>query len=276
MALDSALFDHEGANGNDPSLKLPPLMRDRPLPSPSPSVVHRTMHQLQLEMEYDAEESDDSDRRSMQGLGAASKRHATNPQDSTTDLAAQEIHALCIFDDIPALSIGRPKSQLIDALSGALPKRKWGRWRWRGPPLLSDIHVMEGIFLYERGVELSAEHRCSNCRAGKGVSPQCVVVPSHLNSQDDPLPCSNCIYDGTTKSCNALGSRGSRTERRSDPLRDPDRVVDHLAVLDLIARLKRPSGSCKDHSLPERARRIERAALHIAQAAREWGERMAE
>jgi hypothetical protein len=57
-------------------------------------------------------------------------------------------------------------------------------------------------------------------------------------------------------------------------MRDPDKVVDHMAVLEMIAQLKRPSGTRRDHSLPERARRIEAAALQIAQAARDWREKM--
>lgn len=63
--------------------------------------------------------------------------------------------------------------------------------------------------------------------------------------------------------------------RSSEPMGDPDKVVDHMAVLEMIAQLKRPPGSRRDHSLATRARRIEAAALHIAQAAREWGERAA-
>lgn len=130
--------------------------------------------------------------------------------------------------------------------------------------------------LYERGTERDASSRCNRCRAGQGVSPQCIVLPDEARDgvREPGEPCSNCLFDDIGGSCNVFGRRTPQ-QHRFEPLGDPDGVVDHMAVLEMIAKLKRPKGEARDHSLQTKAKRIEKAALHIAQAAREWGEKMA-
>ncbi|KAL7902037.1 hypothetical protein HDV63DRAFT_63499 [Trichoderma sp. SZMC 28014] len=265
----------------DPALKLPPLVLDNPLPNPAAVIAGRSMHQIQLEMEYDAEESDnDADQGpSVQGWPGGLERHASDHPSETEDLAMREMHALCVFDDVSVPPSVRPWSYLIEALSPLPTVRRWGRWRWRGEPAFGEVRVAEAIMMYERGVEQRTSHRrCGRCRAGQGISPQCVVAPEGIGQAPGVTgPCSNCLYDGVEHGCNVSGRMTpvSRSRDRSgESMRDPDKVVDHMAVLELIAQLKRPSGTRRDHSLPERARRIEAAALQIAQAARDWREKM--
>ncbi|KFA67191.1 hypothetical protein S40285_10290 [Stachybotrys chlorohalonatus IBT 40285] len=258
----------------DPSLKLPPLLRDHPLPSPSPSIRSRSMHQIQLEMEYDVEEGRNSHERS-QSHHWTSEDAATLADDGM-DQTTTRIHALCIFDEIPQLSTLQLRSQLIDSLSALPMRRRWGRWRWREQPMTTSLAIMEAIMLYERGAEQGPGRRCSHCRAGQGISPLCVVAPDQVRNGQDAGPCSNCLYDGMSHVCNASGRRTPSISAKSEfgPMDDPDRVVDHMAVLEMIAQLKRPSGVGRDHSLEGRARRIELAATHIAQAARDWGDKI--
>ncbi|KAI9171801.1 hypothetical protein HJFPF1_01292 [Paramyrothecium foliicola] len=257
MALDQGLFGDRDSNGRrgliDPSLKLPPLVLDPSLPHPA-TIAH--LHQLQLEMEYDAEESIHGNECSRR-----TEHHCdSSPEDGTNDSAMEEIHALCVFDDLPALSMNRPRSALTDSLSGALPKRKWGRWRWRQAPVLSEMNVVEAIIL-----------------SGKGVSPQCVMAPRRGVRGGDAWRCSNCIYDGAPNCCIASTGRIATladTDTQARRPEDADQVVDYMAVLSLIAQLRRPPGSRRDQSLQARASRIEHAALGIAQAARHWRENM--
>ncbi|KAK1238266.1 hypothetical protein MKX07_006412 [Trichoderma sp. CBMAI-0711] len=271
-----------GGQARGPALVLPPLVLDNSIPNPSAVIAGRSMHQIQLEMEYDAEESDnDADQGpSIQGWPGGLDRHASDHPDEASDLAMREMHALCVFDDVSVPPSARPWSYLIEAL-GPLPTvRRWGRWRWREEPAFAEVRVAEAIMMYERGIEQNtSDRRCSRCRAGQGISPQCVVAPEGITkAQGVTGPCSNCLYDGVEHACNASGRRtpvsGGR-DRVGESMRDPDKVVDHMAVLEMIAHLKRPSGTRRDHSLMERARRIEAAALQIAQAAREWREKMA-
>ena len=264
------------------SLRLPPLHRRDPEahrshPYPAPVIPGRSMHQLQLELEYDAEESDnDSDRPTVPGWPGALERHQVTQLDHTDDQTARQIHALCIFDEISVPPHEQPQSALIQALSRAPAQRRWGRWRWREQPVLAEVQVYEAVMVYERGVEQTNSQRCNRCRAGQGISPQCVVAIEGAQRGSGSGPCSNCIYDGIGPVCNASGRRTplAGLEHGSELLGDPDRVVDHMAVLEMIASLKRPAGARRDHSLPVRAKRIEAAALHIARAAREWGEKM--
>lgn len=260
-----------GSQIGDPSLKLPPIVRDQQQQPKVPG--RRTMHQIQLEMEYDVQESDDSDRPSLRSFG----RHPSDaPPDDMGDRAAREIHALCVFDALPPLpSRDQPRTPLTDLLSSFPTRRTWGRWRWRAPPSLTSPRVVEAVMMYERGSEREGSLRCNRCRAGQGVSPQCIVLPDEARDdvREPGGPCSNCLYDDIGGACNASGRRTPQ-QQRFEPLGDPDGVVDHMAVLEMIARLKRPRGEARDHSLQTRARRIEKAALHIAQSAREWGEKM--
>lgn len=263
------------------TIKLPPLSRDNLSPNSPPMVTGRSMHQIQLEMEYDAEESDNDSAKgpSIHGWPGGLERHANDHFDGLGDLAAREIHALCIFDDLAILSSARPWSYAIEALGKMPTMRKWGRWRWREQPAFSRLHVVEAIMVYERGVEQSTnDRRCSRCRAGQGISPQCVVAPEEIGTVLEIGCCSNCLYDGVQHVCNASGRKtpipGGR-ERSAEAMGDPDKVVDHMAVLEMIAQLKRPSGTHRDQSLSARARRIETAALQIAQAARDWGDKVA-
>lgn len=199
----------------DPSLKLPPLIRDH-------AGHERTMHQLQLEMEYDVQESDnDSDRPSLRSIG----RHPSTFAEETGDVAAREIHALCVFDRLATSPSVQPRSALIETLGPVPVKRTWGRWRWRGPPPLTNPRVVEAVMMYERGVEKGAEGRCNRCRAGQGVSPQCVVMPEEVRDPRQPGPCSNCHYDDIGQSCNALRTRTpmSSERQRAEPMGDPDR-----------------------------------------------------
>ncbi|KAH8125339.1 hypothetical protein FP744_10007013 [Trichoderma asperellum] len=269
------------AQARGPALKLPPLVLDNAMPNTSAVIAGRSMHQIQLEMEYDAEESDnDADQGpSIQGWPGGLERHASDHPSETEDLAMREMHALCVFDDVSVPPSVRPWSYLIEALSAVPTVRRWGRWRWRGEPAFGEVRVAEAIMMYERGVEQrTSNRRCGRCRAGQGISPQCVVAPEGIGQAPGVTgPCSNCLYDGVEHGCNVSGRMtpvsGSR-DRSGESMRDPDKVVDHMAVLELIAQLKRPSGTRRDHSLPERARRIEAAALQIAQAARDWREKM--
>ena len=266
-----------GSQIGDPSLKLPPLIGDS-----SRNHQHgpgrRTMHQIQLEMEYDVQESDDSDRPSLRSFG----RHPSDaPPEDIGDLAAREVHALCVFDQLPRMAPSDlPRSKLTDLLVRFPKRRNWGRWRWRAPPSLSDARVIQAVLMYERGSEREATSRCNRCRAGQGVSPQCIVLPDEARDEirgEPGGPCSNCLYDDIGGSCNAFGRRTPVSSRQPkfEPLSDPESVIDHMAVLEMIASLKRPKGEARDNSLPTRAKRIEKAALHIAHAAREWGEKMA-
>lgn len=266
-----------GSQIGDPSLKLPPLIRDHAMQqhTQSPGPGRRTMHQIQLEMEYDVQESDDSDRPSLRSFG----RHPSNaPPDDMGDRAAREIHALCVFDILQLPSPAeQPRTGLTELLARFPTRRNWGRWRWRAPPNLKDPRMMEAVMMYERGSELESSSRCNRCRAGQGVSPQCIILPDEAREDGDGErrgPCSNCLYDDIGGSCNAHGRR-TTSQPRFEPTGDPDGVVDHMAVLEMIATLKRPRGEPRDHSLQTRAKRIEKAALHIAQSAREWGEKMA-
>ncbi|KOS19132.1 hypothetical protein ESCO_000337 [Escovopsis weberi] len=273
--LPSSIMTGPGNPTRGSSVKLASLVRDHVLPNPSAEITNRSMHQIQLELEYDAEESDNDSEKgpSIQSWPGGLERHASDHADDILgDQATREMHALCIFDDIVLPPSARPWTPLLEDLSRAPTVRRWGRWRWREEPAFGDPRVAESIMMYERGVEQSTnDRRCSRCRAGQGISPQCVVAP------DAGAGCSNCHYDGVGGVCNASGIRtpasGCR-ERGSEATRDPDKVIDHMAVLEMIAQLKRPSGTRRDHSLPERARRIEAAALQIAQAARDWREKM--
>lgn len=271
----------------DPDLKLPPLVLDNvPPPPPNSSAVlaglaGRSMHQIQLEMEYDAEESDNDidPGPSVHGWPGGLERHTSDhPPNEASELAMREMHALCVFDDVSVPPSARPWSFLIEALSAVPTVRRWGRWRWREEPAFAEVRVAEAIMMYERGVEQNTSNRrCGRCRAGQGISPQCVVAPEGIGQAPGVTgPCSNCLYDGVEHACNVSGRRtpsGSK-DRSGESMRDPDKVVDHMAVLEMIAQLKRPSGTRRDHSLPERARRIEAAAMQIAQAARDWREKM--
>lgn len=268
-----------GSQVGDPSLRLPPIVLEPGVARPSSVVSGRSMHQLQLEMEYDVEESDnDSDIPSAHGWPGILSRDATAFPGDAGDLAAREIHALCVFDAITVPPAAQPRSPLIDALGRLPTRRQWGRWRWRQQPAFSESRVAEAIMMYERGVEQATPQRCNRCCAGQGISPQCVVGPDELNNGREPGPCSNCHYDGVGHSCNASGRStpvSAGRSRSSEPMGDAEKVIDHLAVLEMIARLKRPPGTRRDNSLATRARRIEAAALQIAQAAREWGEKAA-
>ncbi|PNY25499.1 Uncharacterized protein TCAP_04561 [Tolypocladium capitatum] len=268
--------------GRNPSLRLPPLVRHHLSATVPPLMASRSMHQLQLEMEYDAEEgdNDESEGPVIHGWTGGMERHAAALSRDVEDRGIDEIHALCIFDDVVAARCVQPASPRTKVLDTAPPVRKWGRWRWREPPTLAHVRSVEAIMLYERGVEQQLHGRCDRCRAGQGISPQCVVASAGLHGWHGPGgvgPCSNCLYDGAEHACSASGewTPGSEGGERTSPVSpDPERVVDHMAVLDMIARLKRPAGATRDHSLPVRARRIEAAALEIAQAAREWGEKL--
>lgn len=264
-----------GSQIGDPSLKLPPIGLDQSNQPLGTVSGRRTVHQIQLEMEYDVQESDDSDRPSLRSFG----RHPSDaPPDDMGDRAAREIHALCVFDALPFLPPReQPQTPLTKLLSKFPAKRTWGRWRWRAPPSLTNLRVVEAVMMYERGSERDASLRCNRCRAGQGVSAQCIVLPDEAidDVREPGGPCSNCLYDDIGGSCNAFGRRTPQRQQRFEPLGDPDGVVDHLAVLEMIARLKRPRGEARDYSLQTKARRIEKAALHIAQSAREWGEKMA-
>ncbi|KAK4084459.1 uncharacterized protein Triagg1_939 [Trichoderma aggressivum f. europaeum] len=270
-----------GVQARGTALKLPPLVLDNSMPNPAAVIAGRSMHQIQLEMEYDAEESDnDADHGpSIQGWPGGLERHTSDHPDDLGDLAMREMHALCVFDDVSVPPSARPWSYLIEALSPVPTVRRWGRWRWREEPAFAEVRVAEAIMMYERGIEQNtSDRRCSRCRAGQGISPQCVVSPEGIGQAPGVTgPCSNCLYDGVEHACNASGRRtpvGGSRDRGGESMRDPDKVVDHMAVLEMIAQLKRPSGTRRDHSLLERARRIEAAALQIAQAARDWREKM--
>lgn len=306
----------------DPSLKLPPLVRDYPLPNNAnayasnassgsgginsgsgisssngginngsgsgsnnsshrhrpPVASSRAMHQIQLEMEYDAEESEnDSDRPSLPSLTEGMAQLGALSGDGTMELE-RGIHALCIFDpvSIPASVQPGTATHLANVLSRLPVVRSWGRWRWRDPPDLSDARIVEAIIIYERGFEVRPAQRCHLCRAGEGVSPQCIMMPSEARRASDVVSCSNCYYEGCAAQCNANASaRMSPSSDKSLVHHEGDVLVDYMAVLEVIAALKRPPGADRDQSLATKARRIEVAALHIAQAAREWGEKMA-
>ncbi|UNI23591.1 hypothetical protein JDV02_009401 [Purpureocillium takamizusanense] len=229
----------------------------------------RTLHQIQLELEYDEEESD---REGRQGSAihvwkGGLQRRAARMIEDAEDEADKEIHALCIFDDVTEIVSSDSASAALQKLRASPAVRKWARWRWRHPPSHSDKRCVEAIMVYERGVSQHPEDRCNRCRSGQGISPQCVVAPTESWPGGE---CSNCLFDNVD--CNGTPSRIAAELAKGDG--DSLRVVDHMAVLELIARLKRPPGAGKEHTLPGKAKRIEVAALQIAQAARDWGEKI--
>lgn len=78
--------------------------------------------------------------------------------------------------------------------------------------------------VYERGVAQHPDDRCGRCRAGQGISPQCVVASAEL------LPdgkCSNCLFDNAD--CGSTPSRVASELAKGGG--DSVRVVDHMAVL---------------------------------------------
>lgn len=226
-------------------------------------------------MEYDAAESDnDSDRQLLPGWTGSGGR--TGASEGSEDANwERELHTLCVFDPVEMPPWAQRRSYLVSALNDAPLQRKWTRWRWREQPDLASVRGVEAVMLYERGVDCRTEQRCTRCRAGEGMSPQCVVLPRQARTGEEAVPCSNCLYDGVASGCSSFAGVGPAEDRDLEDVADATGLVDHMAVLELIARLKRPPGMRRDQSLPARARRIEIAALHIAQAAREWGHKMA-
>ncbi|KAJ6443008.1 multiple RNA-binding domain-containing protein 1 [Purpureocillium lavendulum] len=270
-------LDHDGARrtkqealaSTSPTSKPPQLLRDRLLAAMQSIATARSLHQIQLELEYDEEESDSDrgDGTSIHFWTAGLQRRAARLSEFAEDEAGKEIHALCVFDDIARSVSSFAASASFQKLGVTPAVRRWARWRWRHAPNLSDRRCLEAVMAYERGVARHQDDRCLRCCAGQGISPQCVIAPteSFPNGQ-----CSNCLFDNVECSCNSR-----RDAREFVKGADPLPVVDHMAVLELIARLKRPAGASKEHtSMPNKAKMIEVAALQIAQAAKDWGERV--
>lgn len=247
------------------------MLRDRLLAAMQSIATSRSLHQIQLELEYDEEESDSDGRQgsSIQVCKGGLQRRAARLIEYGEDEAAKEIHALCVFDDIAGSVSSHAALATPQRLRASPVVRKWARWRWRHVPNLSDKRSLEAVMVYERGVAQHPDDRCGRCRAGQGISPQCVVASAEL------LPdgkCSNCLFDNAD--CGSTPSRVASELAKGGG--DSVRVVDHMAVLELIARLKRPPGASREHTLPGKAKRIEVAALQIAQAARDWGEKISQ
>ncbi|KAH9885695.1 hypothetical protein F4778DRAFT_499937 [Xylariomycetidae sp. FL2044] len=166
-----------------------------------------------------------------------------------------------------------PESSVISRLE-ALPVRRV--WKRRGPmevPARSLQRTAEAITIYERGDILTAADRCDRCRRGNTASPECVVVPHVAGNA-----CSNCLYEGMawrcSLSCLPEHLWGASPERHKHRETSSFRGEDLRPVLDLIEQLQRVDRRDNtDLDIPQIARRIEQAALHIAEAAREWGRR---
>ena len=260
----------------DPSARLPPLRGDRSSSPQPPGLTGHAIHQVQLEREYEAAESDeDNDKQYLNGWLSYLRRNASAVPDETVDPAARDIYCLCVFESPDKFVPPQLRSPLIDGLRHLPPRRLWARWRWREQPPVSQLHVAEALVLYEKGIQQTMNKRCKRCRAGDGPSPQCVVVPDDLRNPHRPGPCSNCLCDGAGDTCNAAGRPAAREYRREagrQSTQDSESIPDHLVVLSMIAKAHGPSGSFDDHAT--RARQIESAALYIARAARRWGQEL--
>lgn len=243
----------------------PPPIQDQQWQTQLPS-LNRSMHQVQLEIEYNVEETDNENTASALPSLTEGMARLSSWGSETSDGLKGRLNALCNFDTISIPLSAYSRTLITDALKDEPIRRRWSRWKWRAPPDLSSMRILEAVMVYERGFECRPERRCTRCCAGEGVSPHC-VAPGKTRDGQESGPCSNCLYDGWGSNCSVSTGQS---------LRESDEIaVDRMAVLELIAGLRKPSGMRRDDSLKVRAERIEAAALHIAHAAREWGEKMA-
>lgn len=188
-----------------------------------------------------------------------------------------------VYDPVCLPPSGGDKTLAIRRL-GSLPiRRAWRRRNSRESPDLSSTHTVEAIMLYERGVILPEQSKCTNCRRGQGISPGCVVinreqkVQEHFTRTGDlQSTCSNCLYGGQADQCDARTSspapgQPSRTQTPSQIKQSFASNPDHLQVLDMVEKLLKSRDGHGKHDMVTRAKQIEIAALEIAQAAHEWG-----
>ncbi|OTA98135.1 hypothetical protein M426DRAFT_17729 [Hypoxylon sp. CI-4A] len=165
---------------------------------------------------------------------------------------------------------------------GSLPiQRAWRRRNSREAPDLTSTRIIEAVMVYERGMMLPLQSRCTHCRRSQGISPGCVIIHSEddqsaLPKSDERKPtCSNCLYDGKIIECDARIPAGSNQPPRTQT---PSQIKGsfasnptHLEVLKLVDKLVESKRKDGKEDVISRAKQIEMAALEIAQAAHEWG-----
>ncbi|KAI1451483.1 hypothetical protein F4805DRAFT_463756 [Annulohypoxylon moriforme] len=187
-----------------------------------------------------------------------------------------------VYDPVCLPPSGGIKTPAILKL-GKLPiRRAWRRRNSREIPDLASTRTVEAVMLYERGMMLSQQSRCTHCLQGLGISPGCVVMESEDETQviHDSIggfrsTCSNCHYDGQDSQCDAQTPSEPRPPSRTQTPNQMKKSLAsdpiHLEVLNLVDKaLKMKKGDAKDDAVA-RAKQIEAAALEIAQAAHEWG-----
>lgn len=178
-----------------------------------------------------------------------------------------------VYDSFQLPPSGTMKTPHIRQL-GSLPiQRAWRRRCAWTEPDIRETQSVEAMMLYERGEMVATAAECNRCREGHGISRECVIMPAICGKV-----CSNCLYDGKGRSCDAPQSSTVRTPRGSGIDQDwsngnvKPKKSDYITVLKLIEQMKQSSTSSpKASDVKTRARQIEEAALEVARAAREWG-----
>ncbi|KAI2607747.1 uncharacterized protein GGS25DRAFT_497276 [Hypoxylon fragiforme] len=204
-----------------------------------------------------------------------------------------------VYDPICLPPSGSARTPAIRQLGGLSIRRAWRRRNSREKPDASSARTVEAIMLYERGMMLSQQSRCTYCQRGQGISPGCVVMDAEWEPREPRDPsiaggtvelkstCSNCLYAGRTEECRTqlpspapsqpsrtntpTPNHPSRTHTPSQMRRSFASTPDHLEVLDLVEKTLRAKRGNGGNDGLSRARQIELAALEIAQAAHEWG-----
>ncbi|KAI1775936.1 hypothetical protein F4818DRAFT_392814 [Hypoxylon cercidicola] len=180
-----------------------------------------------------------------------------------------------VYDPVCLPPSGGAKTPAVRRL-GSLPiRRAWRRRNSREGPDLSSTHTVEAIMLYERGVILPEQSKCTNCRRGRGISPGCVVMEPEQKILALQSTCSNCLYDRRADQCDArappVPSQPLRTQTPSQIRRSFTSNPGHLQVLDMVDKLLKSKEGDGKYDMVARAKQIEMAALEIAQTAHEWG-----
>ncbi|KAI0146191.1 hypothetical protein GGR57DRAFT_506485 [Xylariaceae sp. FL1272] len=193
-----------------------------------------------------------------------------------------------IYDDVCLPPTGMAKTLSIRRLGRMPIRRAWRRKSYKEKPDLQQINIVEAIMVYERGQIVDADMQCDWCRDGKGATRECVIMPCIGETI-----CSNCLYDGNATGCNIChnatrppdrlktdDSEAKANDRGKSTAQINPTVEDYVSgptilmiVLKLIEQMKRASaiGLKNDINIAAKAKRIERAALEVARAAREWG-----
>ncbi|KAI6086419.1 hypothetical protein F4821DRAFT_278486 [Hypoxylon rubiginosum] len=180
-----------------------------------------------------------------------------------------------VYDTVFLPPLGFSKTPTIRRLGYMPIRRAWKRRSAAEKPNLRQARIIEAIMIYERGMVLNTESRCHRCKEGKGVSPECVIEPGSGGNT-----CSNCRFDGMGSQCQVQDAPSKHSNGGNDNKSNESATKttgstkdDYVIVLKLIQQMKQKScgGLAKGDDVSLRAKRIEEAALKIAQAAREWG-----